>query len=406
MEYSEQSHLPLTSSKPEASPVEVSSFLEDGSSFEALSVAVIEDILKQFKQKIAQRSNRYLGYPDNLSYDYSKFQDFFQYSLINAGDPFALTDWDLHSKTFERHCIQWFAQLYQLQDYWGYVTSGGTEGNLYGMFLGRELYPDGVLYSSRETHYSVHKAAHFFKIPHVAINSQPHGEIDYDHLAQELANRRHLSAIVNVNLGTTMKGAVDSLERVVNILEALQMRFHLHCDGALGGMLIPFIEGATSISFRDYPIGSIAVSGNKFIGAPIPHGIVLARRSLVQALGTKVEYIGCTDTTILGVRSGLAPLFLWYALQTRGHQFSEEVAACLQNAHNLYDRLQEIGYHPLLNPFSNTVVFDKPPIDICRKWQLATEGNLAHVVVMQHVSTAAIDELVSDLCAVKGTRDD
>lgn len=394
MKYLEQSHTPLVS--PDL----------DALSTEPPSATVIENMLDQFKRWIAQRSNFYLGYPDNLSYDYSKFQDFFQHSLINAGDPFAITDWDLHSKQFERGCIQWFAQLYQLQDYWGYVTSGGTEGNLYGMFLGRELYPDAILYSSKETHYSINKAAHFLRIPHVVINSQPNGEIDYDHFAQELAGRKHLSAVVNVNFGTTMKGAVDNLDRIVDMLEGLNMRFHLHCDGALGGMLIPFIEDAPKISFKDYPIGSIAVSGNKFIGAPVPHGIVLARRESVQTLGTKVEYIGCTDTTILGVRSGLAPLFLWYALQTRGQHFSKEVATCLQNARYLRDRLQQIGYNPLLNSFSNTVVFDKPPTDVCKKWQLATEGNLAHVVMMQHVSTDAIDALIGDLCTVKGITHD
>ena len=32
-----------------------------------------------------------------------------------------------------------------------------AEGNLHGILVGRETLPDGVLYASRETHYSVFK---------------------------------------------------------------------------------------------------------------------------------------------------------------------------------------------------------------------------------------------------------
>ena len=29
---------------------------------------------------------------------------------------------------------------------WGYCTNGGTEGNMYGLFLAREIYPKGIVY--------------------------------------------------------------------------------------------------------------------------------------------------------------------------------------------------------------------------------------------------------------------
>ncbi len=357
----------------------------------------IETILKDFQQRLTQYTGFYAGYPENLKYDYTLLWNFLQYHLNNAGDPFVPGYFGLQSKEFEQQCIHWFAQLYEIQDYWGYVTSGGTEGNLYGLFLGRELYPDGILYASRDSHYSVAKASRLLKIPHIAINSLLNGEIDYEHLEQELQARKHLSAILNLNLGTTMKGAVDKIERVCNIIHKLKIRFYIHCDGALGGMLIPFIEGAPKISFQQYPIGSIAVSGHKFIGSPIPYGIVLTRQNHVSQIEKTVEYIGSTDTTLLGSRSGLTPLFLWYAITTRSQYFAQEVSTCLQNARYLYHSLKEIGYNPLLNNFSNTVVFKKPSIKLCHKWQLATERNLAHVVVMQHISLQKIDHLLDDL---------
>ena len=49
----------------------------------------------------------------------------------------------------------------------GYITNCGTEGNLHGILVGRENLPDGVLYASRETHYSVFKAARMYRMESV-----------------------------------------------------------------------------------------------------------------------------------------------------------------------------------------------------------------------------------------------
>ncbi len=53
-------------------------------------------------------------------------------------------------------------------------------------------------------------------------------------------------------------------------------RFFIHCDGALFGMMMPFLKQAPMVSFRK-PIGSVSVSGHKFVGAPVPCGVVITR---------------------------------------------------------------------------------------------------------------------------------
>ena len=62
--------------------------------------------------------------------------------------------------------LHWFARLWEIdQDqYWGYITNCGTEGNLHGILVGRENLPDGVLYASSESHYSVFKAARMYRM--------------------------------------------------------------------------------------------------------------------------------------------------------------------------------------------------------------------------------------------------
>ena len=69
--------------------------------------------------------------------------------------------------------LQWFARLWEIDadEMWGYVTNCGTEGNLHGILVGRETLPDGILYSSKETHYSVFKAARMYRME--AVKASP-----------------------------------------------------------------------------------------------------------------------------------------------------------------------------------------------------------------------------------------
>lgn len=66
--------------------------------------------------------------------------------------------------------LDWFARLWDIEeDYWGYVTNGGTEGNLHGILVGRENLPDGILYTSKASHYSVFKAARMYRMDVVPV---------------------------------------------------------------------------------------------------------------------------------------------------------------------------------------------------------------------------------------------
>ena len=76
------------------------------------------------------------------------------------------------------------------------------------------------------------------------------GEIDYDELGRRLAANRGRPAIINVNIGTTVKGAVDNLDRVLRVLRCKGYEredFHIHCDGALFAMMLPFVDFAPEV---------------------------------------------------------------------------------------------------------------------------------------------------------------
>jgi glutamate/tyrosine decarboxylase-like PLP-dependent enzyme len=73
------------------------------------------------------------------------------------------------------------------------------------------------------------------------LDTLPSGEVDYDHLRSRLAANAARPAIINVNVGTTVKGAVDDLDRVLEILAETgygEDRFYIHCDGALFGLMV------------------------------------------------------------------------------------------------------------------------------------------------------------------------
>jgi histidine decarboxylase len=218
--------------------------------------------------------------------------------------------------------------------------------------------------------------------------------MDYNDFQNKLQSS--YPAIINLNIRTTVKGGIDDLDKILEILEAKQIKeFYIHCDRALGGMLIPYLVPEL-INFNR-PIHSLSISGHKFIGCPFPCGVVLTYKDLVDKLASDIEYIGSKDTTIGGSRNGHTPLFLWYAIQKRKDLFTEEVNSCIFKATYLHNQLTKAGLSCLLNAYSTTVVFPNPSDEVVKKWQLATENDLAHIVVMQHHSYDMIENLIADI---------
>ncbi|MCL5246657.1 histidine decarboxylase [Cellulophaga sp. 20_2_10] len=356
--------------------------------------------LYKLKETIEQARDSFLGYPVSKDFDYSELSSFLQYPINNLGDPFEDGTYKVQTHEMEREVVSFFAKLFRAQptDYWGYITNGGSESNLYGLYLARELYPKGMVYYSESTHYSVRKNIHLLNIPSIIIRSQENGEIDYEDFENTVRLNRHKPAIVLTTFGTTMKEAKDDVTKIKGILKNLAIQDHyIHCDAALSGTYGAFMEPRIPFDFRD-GADSISISGHKFIGSPIPSGVIITKRSNRDRIAKGISYIGSLDTTITGSRNGHSPLFLWYALKKLGieglrarYQKSLETAVYCEN------RLKEIGVNAWRNPNSITVVFPKTAIEVKQKWQLATEGEVAHVICMPNVTKAQIDEFIYDM---------
>lgn len=356
--------------------------------------------LNELYETLKERSDSYLGYPSNRAFDYSVIERFLALPVNNIGDPFSDSLYGVNTHDFECEVLDFFAQLYHIskKDYWGYVTHGGTEGNMYGLYLARETCPNGVVYFSEDTHYSVPKIVRVLGMTHIIVRSQENGEMDYDDLRATLRINRDKPVIILANIGTTMRGGIDSVEKIQEVLhENAIHRSYIHCDAALGGMILPFIAKAPVFDFRT-SVDSIAVSGHKFIGMPFPSGVVIAKKQNVERVKAAIEYIGAADTTIAGSRNGIAPLMLWVAIRSLGRKgFEERAKHCLALTQYALGQLHTIGWRAQANEFYNTIVIKRPPQKLVKRWQLAVQGDRAHIIVMPHVTKERIDAFIKDL---------
>ncbi|PWA45804.1 hypothetical protein CTI12_AA514440 [Artemisia annua] len=267
--------------------------------------AYMASVLARYRKSLLERTKHHLGYPYNLDFDYGALSQLQHFSINNLGDPFIESNYGVHSRQFEVGVLDWFARLWELEknEYWGYITNCGTEGNFHGILVG---FVATLYFTHLSGFFTVH--TRMYQMDCEKVNTLISGEIACEDFKARLSLHKDKPAIVNVNIGTTVKGAVDDLDLVIKTLEESGFshdRFYIHCDGALFGLMMPFVK--------------------------------------------------------LG-------------------------------------RLTEAGIGAMLNELSSTVVFERPQDEeFTRKWQLACQGNIAHVVVMPNINIDKLDDFVNEL---------
>ncbi|AMH16096.1 aminotransferase class V-fold PLP-dependent enzyme [Citrobacter sp. FDAARGOS_156] len=346
-----------------------------------------------------------IGYPESADFDYTILERFMRFSINNCGDWGEYCNYLLNSFDFEKEVMEYFASIFKIpfEESWGYVTNGGTEGNMFGCYLGRELFPEGTLYYSKDTHYSVAKIVKLLRIKSSLVESQPNGEMDYDDLIRKIQRDNEEHPIIFANIGTTVRGAIDNIAEIQQRIGQLGIKrddYYLHADAALSGMILPFVNDPQPFNFAD-GIDSIGVSGHKMIGSPIPCGIVVAKRKNVDRISVEIDYISAHDKTISGSRNGHTPLMMWEAI--RSHSWSDwqrRIEHSLNMAQYAVDRLQAAGIDAWRNKNSITVVFPCPSEAVWKKHCLATSGDIAHLITTaHHLDSSKIDELIDDVIA-------
>jgi histidine decarboxylase len=344
-----------------------------------------------------------IGFPGATDFNYAALSEFFAVHLLNnVGDPYVDGAAVNHAKPFEREVVEFCADLFRAPpgQAWGYVTTGGSEGNLYALWLARSLHPDAMAYVSDAAHYSVRKALEVLAVPYVVVGVDGTGEIDHADLADQVARHRHRPAVVAATAGTTMSEAVDDVRQINRILDALAIRRRfVHVDAALSGIPLALVDPDDRPGF-DFVDGadSIAVSGHKFLGAPFPCGVVVVRSGDRDRVARAVGYTGSPDSTLTGSRSGHAALLLWYAIRRYGREgLRARAEAARSLAAHVHARLTELGWEAYRHPHAFTVVLRTPPAAVARRWVLASAGGWSHVVTMPGVTRESVEEFLADM---------
>ena len=349
----------------------------------------------------ARRFN--IGFPGATDFDYTPLAALLCTQLLNnVGDPYTDGIGPNHTKSQEREVVGFCADLFRApaDDRWGYISSGGSESNLYALNVARTLLPGGVCYFSDAAHHSIDKNLRLLTMPGVRIRAGRRGEMDYGDLHTQIGLRRDRPAIVVATIGTTMSEAVDDVRRITGLLDDLAVRDRfVHADAALAGIPLALLDPdeRPGMDFAD-GADSIAVSGHKFLGSPIPCSVIITRASHRARVARGIAYTGSPDATITGSRSGHAPLILWYAITRHGraglHHRAQHARVLAEHAHT---RLQELGWDAYRHPHAFTVVLRTPPQQVLRKWVLATDNGWSHLITMPGVTADTVNAFLDDM---------
>jgi histidine decarboxylase len=366
----------------------------------------IKQMLDKLKSQYEDRAPRVLGYPCNQDFQYPELADFLNYHVNNVGSSFsAEIPYPLNSHELEQEVIEQMVKLYDapgLDTHRGYITTGGTEGNMYGMYLGREHFDGNCTFVfSKSVHYSIFKAAKMLDVDYRLIDIDIFGEIDYNHF-ERVVKDINSPVVIVANIGSTMTGGIDHVDKLIKTVEKLGIDYYIHCDAALNGFMIPFIDRTSTPCLPSFSknIYSIAMSVHKFIGSPFPCGVVLADKKCMNKVSNNIAYIHSDDYTITGSRSGLSPIILWLALnKISWEDYSKKVHDCLENSRFLCEEINKIvdGRRAFIaNSYSNTVVFPEPSQQLVNKWFIATQDKWAHCVIMPSVEKESLEEFIRE----------
>jgi histidine decarboxylase len=118
----------------------------------------------------------------------------------------------------------------------------------------------------------------------------------------------------------------------------------------------------------------------------------------VGRVSRAVEYVGSLDSTISGSRNGFTPILLWYAIKKYGFNgFKKTVRNCLRVADYAVKTMNESGINAWKNDRAVTVVFPKPSDKVSKKWKLAVQDDIAHIICMPQVTEGIINKVIKDI---------
>jgi len=322
--------------------------------------------------------------------------------INNVGDPFHPPVVPPVPNTFkeERYVINRVAKLWGAQEdnIWGYIGSSGSEGNFSGVRYGRDTLfnkfnlarkSDITMMYSDAAHFSLHRAADLLNIKRTLVNTDSVYQMDLADLERKLTENleyyREHGLILVLTIGTVMTGSYDDVKGANKILKRLNIeKSYVHLDGALGGLILPFLDNFDLKLGQD--CDSISISGHKICGLPTSASIFITSQENWNLLVEYTPYLSKKDGTLFGSRNGLVILHLYKAMFEM-KLIGQKVHEMIDLTERIHSALKSNGV-PALKVENGLAVYlefnTEWLLPIKKKFKLLDNTKYIHFFVMEH----------------------
>jgi tyrosine decarboxylase/aspartate 1-decarboxylase len=297
----------------------------------------------------------------------------------------------------------------------GQTVSGGTEGNITGMWVAKLLSQNQEIIIPASAHFSFQKIATLMdmKLKPIPLNTE--FQMDVSQIRKKISSQT--AAVIGI-AGSTELGVIDPIEEIGEICK--DEHIHFHVDAAFGGFIIPFLPKLgyplKKFDFTVDGVSSISIDAHKMGVSAIPLGTVILReKEWIEEISVQSS---CTNSAkqsgILGTRSG-GPIAAGYAvtriLGLDGYQ--KIVKNCMDTTFYASEQIKNIGLSLAREPELNVLCIRlKKPQKVVtmleqKGWKVNLIDHLSsiRIVCMPQIEKEHIDEFIpvlSEVCKIAG----
>lgn len=373
---------------------------------------------------------RFMGYPQTTPHPMAlkAYEKYLPYNTNQVGVFSDIHDLGSKTRRMEYEVLHMLGGLYGIDELDGYLTSGGTEGNIVGIWCGRNLLSKLArkiyIIKTDLTHSSVSKAANIMNLPEINISCNERFVMDLEELRDKLLkiSSSDTGIILVATLGYTNTGTRDDILSASDILTEIEKlrgtKSYIHIDAAIGGMVYPFIDQDNVHFFAKKNVWSITIDPHKMGYQPFACGVFLGRKNLLLNIETECTYSRKhRERTLIGSRNGAAVVACWSTLMYMGGDgYRKTLNALIELKNFLLHRLEDKELIKIIsNPPTNmcTIQFSKCsekrlPLELEEKYSIhafmlrvdGTEQYCYKIYIMPHLEDDIVNEFVEDMLRI------
>jgi tyrosine decarboxylase / aspartate 1-decarboxylase len=255
------------------------------------------------------------------------------------------------SSLMEIEAVREIAAMFGWNQHLGHLTSGGTFANLEALWVAGQLAPGKIILASEQAHYTHSRISSVLKLPLQTVAADARGRIDLNALEQAITVG-NVGAVV-VTLGTTALGAVDRLDKILELCD--RYKFRVHVDAAYGGYfkLVSNLGPDAARAFaRIGEADSIVIDPHKHGLQPYGCGCILFHDPAIGSFykhDSPYTYFTSSELHLGEIslecsRAGASAVALWATQQllplVAGGEFAKGLEHSVHAARTLYARLE------------------------------------------------------------------